>query len=136
MRIDETSGIVLFQGNAMLTYKDWQRETAAAIAVSSGSIRRVLSDRRGTTTDYEPGIAQGAAEFIRAHAKELENARWAILTTAGSAAHQTAKAAEGLLETSQVLAKVFVELAAALRWLLGVYEDEEIQRLEEWVDSS
>ena len=65
----------------------------------------------------------------------MEGARWAILTNPASAAYDTASAAQILLEASQVHLKVFVELPAALRWLLGAYEDEELQRLQQWVDN-
>jgi hypothetical protein len=135
MRIDETSGIVLFQAGAELSYKDWERDVVTAIAATHGRIRRVLSDRRRMKADYQQDIAERAAEYLRAHARDVEDARWAILTNPVSAAYYTASAAQTLLEASQVHLKVFVELPAALRWLLGAYEDEELQRLQQWVDN-
>ncbi|HEV8600828.1 MAG TPA: hypothetical protein VGQ69_15810 [Gemmatimonadales bacterium] len=134
MRIDGPSGIVLFQTQGSLAYEDWEREVRAALAATNGSLRHVLSDRRELPSDYELGVLEGAVDFFRSHAGELGDVQWGILVASASAVHRSANLAQVLAEATRIRIKVFTELRAALQWLLGVVDEEELERLERWVE--
>ncbi len=134
MRIDVPTEIVLFQSQGSLTYEDWERELRAAFIATNGTIRHVLSDRRRLASDYELSLVEAAVDFFRSHTRELGDARWAVLVTNASAAHRSANTAQVLAQSTRIQIKVFTELRPALEWLLGVVDDEEIERLERWVE--
>jgi len=85
MRLDAPTGIVLFQSRDSLGYEEWEREVRAAMEVLDGPIRRVLSDRRRMSFDFEPGMVERAIGFFRTHAHDVGEAQWAILVTSESA---------------------------------------------------
>ena len=136
MRIDPASGIVLLQGSGEIRYDEWEREVLTAIKTVGGALRRLLSDRRQLATDYRLGLVEGALRFFRAHADVLGEAQWAVVFAEGSGALQTAVVASRMAESTRVRIKVFTSLRPAIEWLLGAYEVEEVDRLEQWINSA
>jgi len=132
-RLDPESGIVLLQSRESLTYPEW--ETAVDAAAAAGRLRRVLSDRRRLAQVYPPGLVEGVTQYLRSRPAQLDGVRWALLMADRKAAHTAANAAMAVVETGLDI-KVFTDTRLALAWLLGVYEQGDLARLEHWVDTA
>jgi hypothetical protein len=134
-RVDRPSGIVLLGGSGELDYAAWERTLLAILADPAvGSRRRWLSDRRPLTRAHSFGFLEEIMDFFRAHSAELGEAQWAVLAEPGSEVARALEVSEELARSTRVRVKAFTELKPALTWLLGIYEDLEIERLQWWVE--
>jgi hypothetical protein len=133
-RIDTSSGIVLFQGDGALEYRDWEAAVQGAVEQSGGRVRRVLSDRRLLQGGYSRWLIESAIEYIHGHADRFEAARWALLMRDDPAAHAARNVAQALADLN-LRVGVFTDLEEALGWLLGVADRQELDRLTSWVNS-
>jgi len=136
MRIDESSGIVLLEGRGPLAFEEWEAQALAALALPAPGRRRFLSDRRHLEPAHFFATAEGILDFLRRHAGALEDAQWAVLADAGSAAYEAIRMIEEGARAFRVRVRVFIELHTALPWLLGVYDEAEVERLELWIAGS
>jgi hypothetical protein len=127
---------VLLAQVGALTYAAWEGAVLEALAhIPPGGVRRVLSDRRQLEGTYPAGMMDQIVQFMREHAQELGDLQWAAVAADDPETVATLRRGEQLLRGTRVQAKVFTELGAALRWLLGVYEEEDLVRLERWVEA-
>jgi hypothetical protein len=125
----------LLQGEGELTLEGW--ESAARQILdwpSSNGTRRLLSDRRRMAGNYPVWLEDRILSFIRERAQMLGDVQWAVVLPENSEAievvRHTAQASQG----TRVRIRPFTDTTEAFRWLLGVYEDEQIAALLRWVD--
>lgn len=136
MRVDEASGLVLLEGQGPIDFATWEAEVLRALALPAAGRRRILSDRRRQEPAHSFATAEGILDFLRRHAGELEDAQWAVVSNAGSAGHEANQVIEEQARTFRVRVKMFSELQPALAWLLGAYDEAELERLERWIAGS
>jgi hypothetical protein len=133
-RIHAGTGLVVLQNEGVLSYQDWEMAVREALAGSGrGGIRRILSDRRKMAGSYRPGMSEQVVEFFRLNAAQLGDLQWAVLVPDRPVAQQSVQLAAQMSQGTRVRVKPFTDLDEALRWLLGVYEDEEIAELSSWI---
>jgi hypothetical protein len=134
LRIHTESRLALLQGEGTLTRKGWQEAGRELVAgVSAGNFWRVLSDRRRVSDISQPGIDDRLKEFLQEYAAVLGNVRWAVLRPDFSPPDPvplTAAPAAG------VELQTFSDLTEAIKWLLGVYEANEVAELKDWVNAT
>lgn len=136
MRVDESSGIVLLEGEGPIDFATWEAEVLRALAMPVTGRRRFLSDRRRQEPPHSLANAELILNFLRRHAGDLEDAQWAVVGAPGSAAHEANQVIGEQARALRVRVKIFSELHPALAWLLGVYDDTEVERLERWIAGS
>ncbi len=133
-RIHVATGLVVLQNEGVLSYQHWEMDVREALAgTGRGGIRRVLSDRRKMAESYPPGMSQQVVEFFRLNAATLGDLQWAVLVPDRPAAQHAVQLAAQMSQGTRVRVRAFCELDEALRWLLGVYETEELDELAAWI---
>jgi hypothetical protein len=135
MRVDEATGIVLLEGEGPVAFEEWEAQVLSALARPAGGRRRFLSDRRRQEPPHSFANAEGILNFLQRHAGDLEDAQWAVVGEPGSAALGANQVIEEQARTYRVRVKMFSELHPALAWLLGAYDDTEVERLERWIEA-
>lgn len=134
-RFHPETGLALLQGERGLTHKEWE-ETARELLAgkTSGATWRILSDRRQTGDSYPPWMEDRVVGFIREYAPELGEIQWAVVVSDETSMLDSVRLAARLTQGTKVRVQAFKELPEALRWLLGVYEKQEIDDLLKWID--
>ena len=134
-RIHAGTGLVVLQNEGVLSYQHWEVAVREALAgAGRGGIRRILSDRRKMAEAYKPGMGEQVVEFFAQNASQLGDVQWAVLVPDRPAAQQTVRLAARMSQGTRVRVKAFSDLEESLRWLLGVYEDEEVAELAAWIN--
>lgn len=136
MRVDEASRIVLLEGEGPVAFDEWEAQVLTVLAHRTPARRRILSDRRRQEPAHSFATVEGILDFLRRHAGELEDAQWAVVSNVGSAVHEANQMIEEQARTFRVRVKMFSELHPALAWLLGAYDEAELERLERWTARS
>jgi len=132
-RVDQPTGIVVFQDDGSFDYPDWERTVRAAMDDPATSGRRFLSDRRQVTQPLTLAFLESIQAFLRAHARELGEAQWAVVGRPG-ATQDALELAEHVMASTRVRVKSFPGIKSALAWLLPISEVLELGRLVWWVD--
>lgn len=135
-RFHPEARLALLQGERALTHKEWE-ETAREVLAgkNSGATWRILSDRRQTGDSYPPWMEDRLVGFIREYAPELGEIQWAVVVSDQVSLIDSVRLATRLTQGTKVRVQAFSELRDALRWLLGVYEQQEIDDLIKWIDN-
>ncbi len=134
-RIHAGTGLVVLQNEGSLSYQQWEMGVREALSgAGRGGIRRILSDRRKMAQSYGPGMTEQAVEFFRHNAAQLGDLQWAVLVPDRPVAEQQVHLAAQMSQGTRVRVRPFSDLDEALRWLLGVYETEEIEELAAWIN--
>lgn len=135
-RFHPEARLALLQGERVLTHKEWE-ETAREVLAgkNSGATWRILSDRRQTGDSYPPWMEDRLVGFIREYAPELGEIQWAVVVSDQVSLIDSVRLATRLTQGTKVRVQAFSELRDALRWLLGVYEQQEIDDLIKWIDN-
>lgn len=134
-RFNPEARLALLQGERALTQKEWE-ETAREVLAgkNSGATWRILSDRRQTGDSYPPWMEDRLVGFIREYAPELGEIQWAVVVSDQTSLIDSVRLAARLTQGTKVRVQAFGRLPEALRWLLGVYEKQEIEDLIKWID--
>ena len=135
-RVHPTLGISLLQGKGELTLEEWEQAAREILAVPARGIRRILSDRRHMGDAYPAWIEERAMRFIRENAVALGEVQWAVVVARESSAGKSVDTAAHLNQATRVRIRGFGNVTAALRWLLGVYEDEDLVELVKWIEGT
>ena len=128
--------MALLQSEGPLSLAEWERAAREALKLDSWrGTRRILSDRRQMPGSFPPGIEDRVLGFFRENAVELGEVQWAVVVPEDSAvAFATIRLAAELSKGTRVRVQGFTDIAVALHWLLGVYDDEQIAALIRWID--
>jgi hypothetical protein len=134
-RFHPEARLALLRGERGLTQKEWE-ETAREVLAgkNSGATWRILSDRRLTGDSYPPWMEDRLVGFIREYAPELGEIQWAVVVSDQASLLDSVRLAAKLTQGSKVRVQAFSQMPEALRWLLGVYEKQEIDDLIKWID--
>ena len=135
-RFHPTLRISLLQGQGEITLEEWEQAAREILAVPAGGIRRILSDRRHMGEAYPAWIEERAMQFIRENAVALGDVQWAVVVAPESSAGKSVDTATQLNQGTRVRIRGFADVTAALRWLLGVYEEEDLVELVQWIEGT
>lgn len=134
-RIHPGTGLVVLQNEGILSYRHWETAVREALAgAGRGGIRRILSDRRKMADKYHPGMSEQVVEFFVLNASQLGDLQWAVLVPDRPEAEREVRLAARMSQGTRVRVRAFSDLDESLRWLLGVYEGEEIGELAGWIN--
>ncbi len=135
-RVEPFTGIVVFTDDGVLDYQDWEETFLEALADPEVKRpRRFLSDRRGLTHPISLGTIEQGRQFLERHSMQLQDVRWAMLSRPDSSLASTAQLIEDFVRPTLIHFRAFTDLTKALRWLFPYYDDDEIAKLGDWVDS-
>ena len=125
----------LLQGEGALTLDDWDKAAAQIMNwPAHGGIRRILSDRRRMVGDFPAWMEDQVIGFIRERAQALGQVQWAVVLPENAWSLEVVRHAALSARGTRVSIKPFTDIKEAIRWLLGVYEDEQVTALIRWVD--
>jgi len=135
-RFHPDARLALLQGERGQSHQEWE-ETARELLAgrTSGATWRILSGRRRTADSYPPWMEDRVVGFIREYAAELGDIQWAVVVSDQTSMLDSVRLAARLSQGTRVRVQAFLDLAEALRWLLGVYEQPEIDDLLAWIDT-
>jgi hypothetical protein len=117
-----------------MAYDEWERAVRAEVSKRRASSRTILSDRRRLYPASSAEFLNRCVEFFKAEAELLGRVKWAVLSTDRNAVYGAARMVEILAEETTVQVEAFIDLSAALQWLLPESKPGEIDRLEAWVE--
>ncbi len=136
-RIEPRSGLVLLDTVGVVRPEDWEVTVLSALAAAASlPTRRVLSDRRRPGPPTPPGFIHDIIRSVRRRAADFGDIQWAVVANDRDDNYALALLAEDLARATRVRVKVFSRMAPALEWLIGVYDEEEVSRLEAWIAAS
>jgi hypothetical protein len=136
-RIEPRSGLVLLDTVGIVRQEDWEATVLPALAAAASyPSRRVLSDRRRPGPPTPPGFVHDIIRGVRSRAAEFGDIQWAVVANDRDDNYALALLAEDLARATRVRVKVFSSMVAALEWLIGVSDEEEVARLEAWIESA
>ncbi|HEU5219917.1 MAG TPA: hypothetical protein VFU23_14755 [Gemmatimonadales bacterium] len=129
--------LALLQGTGLLSLDHWESNAKAALGHPGWQgTRRILSDRRRMTGTFPPGMEDRVLAFFRANAEALGDVQWAVVVPEVKAAFDTVRVAAELSKGTRVRVQGFTDLAVALQWLLGAYQEVQITSLIQWIDAN
>lgn len=117
-----------------MSYEEWERAVRAEISKRRATSRQILSDRRRLYPASSTEFLNRCVEFFKAEAELLGKVKWAVLSTDRNAVYGATRMVEILAEETTVQVEAFIDLTAALQWLLPASDPEEIDRLATWVE--
>jgi hypothetical protein len=117
-----------------MAYEEWEGAVRAEITKRRASSRAILSDRRRLYPASSAEFLNRCVEFFKAEAELLGRVKWAVLSTDRNAVYGATRMVEILAEETTVKVEAFIDLSAALQWLLPDREPAEIDRLTAWVE--
>ena len=136
-RIEAKSGLVLLNTVGIVRPEDWEATVLSALAAAASlPTRRVLSDRRRPGPPPPPGFIHDVIRSVRRRAADFGDLQWAVVANEWDDNYALALLAEDLARATRVRVKVFSRVATALEWLIGVYDEEEVSRLEKWIEGA
>lgn len=128
-RIDMTDRIVYLEGET-LDFEVWKKTMLAILADPGFDANfNFFSDRRFSEQVRSPGFIRSALHFLKTHAKEMGNCKWATVVSK-AAAYGMGRMSQFLSEGSNIKIEVFTDVDEALQWLL---EDNDKHKIEQEV---
>lgn len=129
--------LALLAGAGPLERAEWLAAVAAMVASNPpGGVHRVLSDRRQMVGRYPAWMENLVADGLRSHGAALGALRWAVLLPPRLADQATVVQESQARAGIGVSIRAFTDLEAALGWLLGYIEPDELTALQAWVDAA
>jgi hypothetical protein len=131
---DPKTGLILLGIDGSMAYDEWEHDVRAEVTKSRAATRRILSDRRRLYPASSAEFLKRCVEFFQTEADLLGSVKWAVLSTDRNAVYGSARMVEILAEDTAVQIEAFIELEAALKWLLPESATAELDRLAGWVE--
>lgn len=117
--------LALLQNEGALSLEGWEAVARELVAGKpAGGTWRILGDRRRSAETYPAWHEDRVVGFIRQCAQQLGDVQWAVVVPEQTAALDAVRLAAQQTQGTRVRIRAFTDVAEALRWLLGVYDDD------------
>lgn len=125
----------MLQGQGTFSLDEWEEAAGEVLKQEPWrGTRRILSDRRHMGGGFPSGMKDRVLAFFHQHAQALGEVQWAVVVPDNDAAFATVRLAAELSKATRVRVQGFTDMAVALHWLIGSYDDDQIAALLRWID--